>query len=67
MTMVWTVGVQMLGDRILARSFHLLPLRDIFSFAVWMVSLVGKTVEWRGRFFRIVENGKIVPMKSVGE
>jgi ceramide glucosyltransferase len=67
LAMAWTVGVQMLGDRILARSFHLLPLRDIFSFAVWMVSLVGKTVEWRGRFFRIVENGKIVPMESVGE
>lgn len=67
LAMAWTVGVRMLGDRILARSFHLLPVRDIFSFAVWIVSLVGKKVEWRGRFYRIVENGKIVPMKSVGE
>ncbi|GKT08288.1 bacteriohopanetetrol glucosamine biosynthesis glycosyltransferase HpnI [Desulforhabdus sp. TSK] len=67
LAMAWTVGVQMLGDRILARNFHLLPLRGIFSFAVWMVSLVGKKVEWRGRFYRIVENGKIVPMKSAGE
>lgn len=63
LTMAWTVGVQILDDRILARSFHLLPLRDILSFVIWMLSLVGKTVEWRGRFFRLVENGKIVPLK----
>jgi ceramide glucosyltransferase len=58
--MAWTVGVKHLGDALLARSFLLLPVRDLFSFLVWCVSLVGRRVEWRGRSYRIVHGGRIV-------
>jgi len=58
--MGWTVGVRHLGDALLARSFLLLPVRDLFSFLVWCVSLVGRRVEWRGRSYRIVQGGRIV-------
>ena len=42
----------------------LLPLRDIFSFAVFLSASFGKTVTWRGRRFRIGQDGALVPAKE---
>lgn len=58
--MGWTVGVRHLGDTLLARNFLLLPLRDLFAFVVWSMSLAGGKVEWRGRRYRILRGGRIV-------
>jgi ceramide glucosyltransferase len=63
--MGWTVGVKRLGDTLLARSFLLLPVRDLFSFLVWCMSLAGRRVEWRGRSYRIVNGGRIVEDRGV--
>jgi ceramide glucosyltransferase len=37
----------------------LIPLRDLFGFAVWLAGSVGKTVEWRGETLRLSKDGKI--------
>jgi ceramide glucosyltransferase len=42
----------------------LLPLRDIFSFAVFLSASFGKTVTWRGRRFSIGQDGALVPAKE---
>lgn len=60
-TMVWYVGTHLLKDEILRRSLWLLPVRDMLSFFVWCLSFLGNTVEWRGKRFKIVENGKLEP------
>ena len=58
--MGWLIGVHWLRDGILKRYFWMLPLRDVLSFVIWCLSMVGKRVEWRGRLFDIVGDGKIV-------
>lgn len=57
----WYVGVRCMGDEISGRNLLLMPVRDLFSFGVWCLSLAGKRVEWRGKVFRIVERGKMKP------
>lgn len=42
----------------------LLPVRDIFSFAVFLSASFGKTVTWRGRRFRIGRDGALTPAKE---
>ncbi|MBV9062363.1 MAG: bacteriohopanetetrol glucosamine biosynthesis glycosyltransferase HpnI [Alphaproteobacteria bacterium] len=37
----------------------LLPVRDLLSFGVFLNSLVGRTVDWRGTQYRIDEHGAI--------
>ncbi len=42
------------------RWLCLLPIRDVLSFLIWCWSFTGKKVYWRGKFYRIVNGGKIV-------
>ena len=62
--MAWMVGVRRLGDKILRYNLLLVPLRDFFSLFIWSAALFGKRVEWRGRVFRLEENGKLKPEKA---
>jgi len=50
-----------LRDRQVMRSLALMPLRDLFALAVWIVSFVGHIVVWRGDRFRL-ENGTLKQM-----
>lgn len=59
----WRIGAFHLGDRILADYMALVPIRDLLSFFVWSMALVGKRVEWRGRTFELQPDGKIVPVR----
>ncbi len=59
LTMAWLIGVHWLGDKILKKHFWLVPVKDILSFLIWCLSLVGRKVEWRGRVFELVDDGKI--------
>jgi ceramide glucosyltransferase len=56
--MALVVGVGVLGDRQLLRSFPLIPLRDVLSLLVWLGSYAGRRIHWRGDVF-IVEKGKL--------
>jgi ceramide glucosyltransferase len=53
------VGAGVLGDRRVAKDFWLMPLRDLFGFAVWLAGLFGHTVEWRDRELRLYPDGRI--------
>jgi ceramide glucosyltransferase len=60
--MGWLVGYRCLGDATVTQYLWLLPLRDMLSFLIWCVSLVGKRVEWRGRVFEIADDGRMIPL-----
>ena len=60
MIMGWVVGVHWLRDGVLRANFWLLPLRDFFSFAIWISSLGGREVEWRGQLFKLIDGGRMV-------
>ena len=53
-------GRVLLGDRQVSRYWYLMPLRDLWGFAVWVAGLAGDSVEWRGQKLRLSGDGKIV-------
>ena len=52
------VGRSVLEDVATLKDAWLIPLRDLVAVAVWMVSLGGHTVTWRGDRFRL-KGGKL--------
>jgi ceramide glucosyltransferase len=56
---IW-IGAATLGDRNTLRYFWMIPLRDLFGFAVWLAGLFGDTVVWRGQTLRLRRDGRIV-------
>lgn len=58
LTSALTVGRGVLRDPRVLRDLWLLPLRDCLALLIWIASLAGNTVEWRGLRFR-VRRGKL--------
>lgn len=58
----FVVGVIGMKDYVLARWFWLVPVRDLITFVVWVVSFGGDEIEWRGRSFRVLPSGKLAPV-----
>jgi len=50
--------------RLPPQSYWLLPLRDLLSFAVFISSVVGRNAKWKGRGYRFVSGGTLVPAGS---
>jgi ceramide glucosyltransferase len=47
------VGGKILGDRRVFSDLWLIPLRDLIAVAVWLISLGGHSVTWRGERFQL--------------
>ena len=54
------MGAGILGDRKVLRDFWLIPLRDLFGFAVWTAGIFGDTVQWRDRRLKLRPDGRIL-------
>jgi ceramide glucosyltransferase len=57
------VGWSVLRDRQVFRLLALLPLRDLVALLVWIGSLAGRTVVWRGDSFTL-KDGRLVRIDS---
>jgi ceramide glucosyltransferase len=57
------VGWSVLADRQVFKFAWLIPLRDLIAVAVWIASLAGNTVTWRGDRFTL-KNGKLTRIVS---
>jgi ceramide glucosyltransferase len=53
------VGRTVLKDQRVVKDAWLIPLRDLIAVGVWIASLFGNTVSWRGDRFRL-KNGKLI-------
>lgn len=53
-------GAGILRDPVTARWWWLMPLRDLWGFAVWAAGAVGHTVDWQGRSIQLDEEGRIL-------
>jgi ceramide glucosyltransferase len=62
LAVAWVVGWRVLKDSQVLRDAWLIPLRDLFAVAVWIVSLGGHTVTWRGDRFHL-RDGKLSPIQ----
>jgi ceramide glucosyltransferase len=54
-------GWGVLRSPVALRWWPLIPLWDLWAFAVWCAGLAGNTVEWRGIRLRLNRDGKIAP------
>jgi ceramide glucosyltransferase len=52
------------GDRNPIRYLPILPLSDLFSFALYVGSYLGNTIVWRGDRFRLQPGGKMIHLKD---
>ena len=57
------VGRSILRDRELIPLLPLLPIRDLIAMLLWIASLAGETVVWRGDSFRL-KNGRLTRINS---
>ncbi|QDL11094.1 glycosyl transferase [Brasilonema octagenarum UFV-E1] len=64
LVMGWVVGVIYLQDSGVQKFFWIVPVRDVIGFLIWCYSLFGRTIEWRGRRFRLIKGGKLVEMTN---
>jgi len=48
-----------LGYRRVLCDFWMIPLRDLFGFAVWSGGLFGSNVLWRGKRLKLRRDGRI--------
>ena len=55
------VGAAILQDRKVLTRFWLIPLRDLFGFAVWVAGAFGNRVQWRDRSLVLQPGGVIQP------
>ena len=53
----YAVASCVLHDPLTGSAAYLVPLQDMFSFAVWMAGFFGNTIEWRGRRHIVLPNG----------
>jgi ceramide glucosyltransferase len=53
------IGSGTLKDRRVATLFWMIPLRDLFGFAVWLAGVFGHDVDWRDRRLRLGPDGRI--------
>jgi ceramide glucosyltransferase len=53
------VGWRVLKDRSVPALGWLIPLRDLFGFAVWLAGLLGDRVTWRGLELKLRRDGRI--------
>ncbi|MCS6883923.1 MAG: bacteriohopanetetrol glucosamine biosynthesis glycosyltransferase HpnI [Acidobacteriota bacterium] len=58
----WVIGVKNLQDQNLAEYFHLVPLRDLVWFVIWLLGFWGNKVTWRGQSFRVSKGGRLMPV-----
>ncbi|WP_442946429.1 bacteriohopanetetrol glucosamine biosynthesis glycosyltransferase HpnI [Nostoc sp. 'Peltigera membranacea cyanobiont' 213] len=58
--MAWFVGTISLKDPIVKKFLWLVPVCDLFSFAIWCFGLIGNTIEWRGQQLKLTKNGKLL-------
>ena len=55
------IGSAILHDRKVLARFWMIPLRDLFGFAVWVAGAVGNRVQWRDRTLVLEPGGVIQP------
>ena len=60
MAMALTAGYGVLRCSHVLKYFYLIPLRDLYTVAVWATALFGQTVEWGGEILTLDRAGRII-------
>ena len=60
---VWSVGWRVIRDGQLKHLWPLVPVRDLAALVLWVLSLSGRTIVWRGDEFRL-DKGRLRPIEQ---
>jgi ceramide glucosyltransferase len=55
------VSGRTLNDPLCRSRWWLIPVQDLLSFAFWLAGFFGNTIEWRGRRYRLLRDGRFEP------
>jgi len=61
---VWATAKYVLRDPLTRHLWPLLPLQDAMSFAVWICGFFGRTIQWRGRKYYLMPDGRCKLVES---
>ncbi len=54
----WSTAHHVLHDPLTSRRWWLIPLQDVVSFLLWIAGFFGNTIDWRGRRYKLLRDGK---------
>jgi ceramide glucosyltransferase len=54
----WEVSWRVLDDAVTCRAWWLVVGQDLLSFGFWLAGFFGRTIEWRGRRYRLQGDGR---------
>ena len=57
----WAVAGRILHDPLCSRRWWLIPVADLISFAFWLAGFFGRTIQWRGRRYLLLRDGRFLP------
>jgi ceramide glucosyltransferase len=57
----WATAGLVLKDTLTARLWFLVPVQDLLSFAFWLAGFFGNTIQWRGRTYELLVDGRFRP------
>jgi hypothetical protein len=54
----WSTAGWVLHDPLTGRRWWLVPVQDLISVFVWVAGLFGNTIDWRGRRYKLLRDGR---------
>jgi ceramide glucosyltransferase len=54
----WSTAEWVLHDPLTRRRWWLIPFQDLISFLVWVAGFFGNTIDWRGRRYKLLRDGR---------
>jgi ceramide glucosyltransferase len=54
----WSTAKWVLHDPLTSRRWWLIPIQDMMSFLVWVSGFFGSTIDWRGRRYNLLRDGR---------
>jgi ceramide glucosyltransferase len=64
MILCFMVGGMAVDDARARRYCWLYPLRDVLGFCFWVASYSSSVIDWRGQKYRLIKDGKMVPVDA---
>jgi ceramide glucosyltransferase len=58
----WATAGAVLRDPLTRRFWWLVPLQDMVGFLAWVAGFFGNTIEWRGRAYHLLRDGRFRPL-----
>ena len=53
-----------LTRKLSSSRWWLVAAKDFLNVAIWAAAFIGNTIEWRGRKFRLIRGGRLIPLQS---